>query len=128
MYCFSTTLTAGFDAALVQVADALKAQGFGILTEIDVQATLKAKLGVETRPYRLLGACNPPIAHQVLMTEPEAGVLLPCNVVVRELEDGRVCVDFMDPTAVFQLADNPAIAAIAATAKERLLRAQAALA
>lgn len=126
-YGFSTTLNCGFNPAIEQVTAALKTQGFGILSDIDVQATLKARLNIDTRPYRILGACNPPFAHKAMTLEPEIGLLLPCNVVVRELDDGQICVDFLDPEAVLTLVDNPAIPAVAAQVKERLLNARAIL-
>jgi uncharacterized protein (DUF302 family) len=127
MYGFSTTLDTEFNQAVEQVIAALKTQGFGILSDIDVQATLKAKLGENVRPYRILGACNPPFAHKAMTLEPQIGLLLPCNVVVRELDNGQIQVDFLDPEAVLQLVDNPAIPAVAAQVKERLLNAKAIL-
>jgi len=121
-FSFGKTLEASFDDAVEAVTEALKAEGFGVLTEIDVQATLKKKLDEDTRPYRILGACNPEMAHRALSAEPHIGVLLPCNVVVREDEHGAVQVDFMDPQAVLNLVDNPAVHEVAADVRERLSR------
>ncbi len=119
---FGKAVDANFDDAIAQVTDELKKEGFGVLTEIDVAATLKEKLGEDMPPYRILGACNPALAHQAVSAVPEIGLLLPCNVLVREDDSGQVHVSFMDPGAVLGLVDVPEIEPLAAQVKERLTR------
>lgn len=122
MYGFSITLDTTFDKAITDVTEALKKEGFGVLTDIDVKATLKAKINVDRKPYRILGACNPPLAHRAIGTDPDIGLLLPCNVVVREEENGKIWVGFMDPDAVLKLVDHPDIHALAKEVKASLER------
>jgi uncharacterized protein (DUF302 family) len=117
-----------FDDAVSRVTEALKTEGFGVLTEIDVKATLKKKLDVDFRKYKILGACNPPLAHQSLKAEPLIGLLLPCNVVVLEEDDGTVTASFANPAEMFKVVENAALAAMATTVGEKLKRAADALA
>ena len=120
-YTFSTTIPGPIAAARERVTAALASEGFGVLTEIDVSATLKAKLDQDMPPYLILGACNPPLAHRALTAEPSIGVLLPCNVVLRQ-EGDRIVVDFMDPESVLTLVERDGIAAVAAEVRGRLQR------
>ena len=122
MYGFNITLTDSFDNTVKRVTEALKTEGFGVLTDIDVQATMKAKLNVDGAPYRILGACNPPLAHKAITADPDIGLLLPCNVVVREQPDKKINVGFMDPIAVLKLTDNPAITEMAKAVRGKLER------
>ena len=126
-YAFGKTVKTSYEDTIRKATDALAAEGFGVLTTIDVAATLKKKLGKETRPYVILGACNPNYAHQALEAEPEIGTLLPCNVVVREQADGATRVDIMDPRAVLQLTERADIAPIAAEVRQKLERVLAAI-
>ena len=109
-----------------RVEAALRAEGFGVLTEIDVQATMKSRLGIDVSPHLILGACNPVLAHRTLDVDPSVGALLPCNVVLRD-DDGDTIVEVMEPLAVLGILDDPAIHPIAVEASERLRRAITAL-
>ncbi len=122
MYGFHINTSGAFDEVVSRVTEELKKEGFGVLSDIDVQATLKAKLGIEHRPYRILGACNPPYAHQALEKDPDIGLLLPCNVVVREEDDGNVTVAFMDPAAVLGLVRLPELETLGGEVKAKLER------
>jgi len=126
-YGFGKTVALPFADALGHVVAALQVEGFGVLTEIDVAATMKKKLDVDMPPYRILGACNPSLAHQAIGMEPAIGLLLPCNVVVREDGAGKVHVEFMDPASVLALVNNPAIDAVAGEVRQRLQRVLAAV-
>jgi uncharacterized protein (DUF302 family) len=127
MYGFFTTLQSNFDDAVQRVTEALRTEGFGVLTSIDVKQTLKEKLNVEHRHYTILGACNPPLAHQALQADPDIGLLLPCNVIVREENDGSITVGFMDPRAVLSLGDFPGIGQLAEEVRVKLERVKDAL-
>lgn len=126
-YTVHRTLSGSFDDVVQRVTDALRAEGFGVLSDIDVQATLKSKLGENFRPYRILGACNPPLAHRALLAEPRVGVMLPCNVVVQETGDRSVEVAAINPAAPMKAIGNPALDAVAAEVGERLSRVVAKL-
>jgi len=119
-YYFAKTLDSPFDDALARTVDSLKSEGFGVLSDIDVQHALKAKIGVEFRRYRILGACNPALAHQALQTEDKIGTMLPCNVVVQEIQPGRVEVAAIDPIASMQGISNASLAGIAEQARASL--------
>ncbi len=121
-YTLATRLAAPVGEARPRVEVALKAEGFGVLTEIDVQATMRAKLGVELAPFVILGACNPPLAHRAITAEPSVATLLPCNVVLRADGDGTI-VEAMDPGAALSMVESPGVAPVAREARERLMRA-----
>ena len=126
-YGFWTRFSGGFDDAIERVTAELQKEGFGVLTEIDVKATLKKKIDVDRRPYKILGACNPQLANRALQAVPDIGLLLPCNVVVRENDDGSVDVGFLDPGMMSTMVEGD-IEAIASDARARLERVSAALA
>ena len=121
-YHFSKALDLPFDQAVARVVETLKREGFGILTDIDVKATMKAKLGKEFRPYRILGACNPQLAHRALQLEDKIGTMLPCNVIVQEHASGGVEVSAVDPVASMQAIHNPDLAEVANEVQARLKR------
>jgi len=120
MYAFSTQVSCGYDEAIEKVTEALKSEGFGVLTEIDVKATLKKKIDVDRKPYMILGACNPGLANQAINADPDIGLLLPCNVVVREEDDGAITVAFMDPQAVLGLVDREGVGELAGQVRAKL--------
>ena len=126
-YTLSTTLSLPYDETVAAVREALADQGFGVLTEIDLRATLKAKLDVDVAPQVILGACRPPLAHAALQAEPSIAAVLPCNVVVREVEPGTTVVEAFDPAAMTALVDSDALDEVAADARTRLTAALAAV-
>ena len=126
-YHMSRVIESGFDEAVSRVTEALKTEGFGVLSQIDVAATLKAKLGKDFRPYRILGACNPGLALQALSAEDHVGVMLPCNVVVQQRDGGRVEISAIDPSAPMQAIGNPALDRVAAAVRDKLGKVVAAL-
>ncbi|MDX1386482.1 MAG: DUF302 domain-containing protein [bacterium] len=119
-YYFSKELKLSFPEALVRVSDELKKEGFGILTEIDVQATLKKKLDIDFHPYKILGACNPPFAYQALQQEDKIGTMLPCNVIIQEKKPGVIEVAAVDPLASMQAVENPELSKIAHQVRDKL--------
>lgn len=126
-YGFGKTVDLSFDAAIERVTQVLQGEGFGVLADIDVAAAMKKKLGLDMPPYRILGACNPPLAHRALEAEPSIGLLLPCNVVVRQDGAGKVHVEFMDPNAVLDLVNKPEISQLASEVRQKLERVMQAL-
>lgn len=122
MYTIERTLTGEFDAVVESVTEALAEEGFGVLCDIDVEATLREKLGEDFRQYRILGACNPALAHEAIEAELQLGALLPCNVIVFETDDGEIGVSAVDPEVMLSVVENPALDPIAADVRERLER------
>jgi len=127
MYGFNVTIDATMEEAEAKVREALSAEGFGVLTEIDVQKVMKAKLDIDRDGYKILGACNPNLAHQAIEAEPDIGLLLPCNVLLREEGNGKVNVGFMDPVAVLGMVDNPAVAEVAPVVQGKMKNVAAAI-
>ena len=121
-YGFYTTIPGPFDVAVQRVTDGLKKEGFGVLSDIDIQKAMKENLGKEMPAYRILGACNPPLAHKAIQAEPNVGLLLPCNVTVRDLGTGEVIVGFLNPDMMVGLTNNPAMQEVAQDASARLHR------
>lgn len=121
-YAFATRVTMPFDTAVQRVTEELSKEGFGVLTEIDVKATLKRKLDVDFRDYRILGACNPPFAHRALQVEPRIGLMMPCNVIVQDAGEGQCEIAAIDPLASMQAVDNAALRDVAAEVRAKLLR------
>jgi uncharacterized protein (DUF302 family) len=119
-YYFNKTINASFDEAVAHTIEELKKEGFGVLTDIDVKETLKKKLSADFRPYRILGACNPQLAHQALQAEDKIGTMLPCNVIVQELSPGRIEVAAIDPIASMQAVSNPSLSGIAQEVQAKL--------
>ena len=119
-YTFGKTIDKPFDEAVGYVTDKLKSEGFGVLTEIDVKATLKKKLDADFRNYKILGACNPPFAYKALQAEPLIGAMLPCNVIVQDTDDGKVRVDAVDPVASMSSVENATLGEVAATVQQKL--------
>ena len=121
-YYSTKTVTRSFDETLAKLTDELKKEGFGILTEIDVKETLKKKLNVDFRRYKILGACNPPLAYQALQAEDKIGILLPCNVIIQEKGDGQVEVSAIDPMETMKVVGNPKLTALAEQVQAKLKR------
>jgi uncharacterized protein (DUF302 family) len=121
-YYFNKTVDLSFEDAIARVTEELKQEGFGVLTEIDVQATLKKKLDVDFRPYKILGACNPPFAHKALTAEPHIGLYLPCNVIVQDAGNGKTEVAAVDPLVAMSRVENPALEAVAKEVQAKLQR------
>ena len=121
-YYFGKTVELSFDDAIVRVTEELKKEGFGVLTEIDMQATLKKKLDVDFRPYKILGACNPPFAYKALLAEQNIGLLLPCNVIVQDAGNGKTEIAAIDPLVSMSRVENPALEPVAAEIKAKLQR------
>lgn len=127
MYGFNVTMKTSMEDAEAKVREALMAEGFGVLTEIDVQKVMKAKLDLDRTGYKILGACNPQLAHQAIDAEPDIGLLLPCNVMLREEDNGDITVGFMDPVAVLGMIDNPKIGEVAPQVKAKMEKVAASL-